>query len=223
MKIRTVALTGVLSLAGLGLVGVGAHAVFTTSTASSQTIAAGTLSVVLSSPTATSGNNTPTLTLPSVTNVGSSFKSPAQLITIINNGSVNANEINLQVTDSGSSALRAEMYMCLYSDSTILFNGTVAADEALGNMAVTGSVPVGGTDSYQAVFYAGDEDTGCGNVSGYQYGTVDATDGALTTWPVGATAPDAGTPVGYSNLAGTLNPDAQGGTDTVTITLSYSG
>jgi predicted ribosomally synthesized peptide with SipW-like signal peptide len=223
MKLRTVALTGVMSLAGLGLVGAGAHAAFSTSTTSSQTITAGTLSVVLSSPTATSGNGTTALTLPSVTNVGSSFISPAQLITITNNGSVTANEINLQVTDSGSSALQTEMYLCLYSDSTIVFNGTVKADEALGNMAIGGSIAPSATDSYTAVFYAGDENTGCGNVSGYQYGTVDATDGALTTWPAGATAPDAGSPVGYSNLAGTLSNDAQGGTDTVTITMSYSG
>ena len=223
MKLKTMAMTGVMSLAGLGLIGAGAHATFTTSTTSSQQVSAGTLSVVLSSPTATSGNNTTALTLPSVTNVGSSFISGAQLITITNNGTVTANEINLKVTDSGSSALQTEMYLCLYSDSTTVFNGTVAADEALGNMAIGGSIAPTATDSYTAVFYAGDENTGCGNVSGYQYGTVDATDGALTTWPVGATAPDAGSPVGYSNLAGTLGNDAQGGTDTVTITVSYSG
>ena len=42
MKLRSVALVGVICLAALGLVGVGAHAAFTTSTTSGQTITAGT-------------------------------------------------------------------------------------------------------------------------------------------------------------------------------------
>jgi hypothetical protein len=42
VKLRSVALVGVVCLAGLGLVGVGAHAAFTTSTTSGQTITAGT-------------------------------------------------------------------------------------------------------------------------------------------------------------------------------------
>src|ERR1039458_8219893 len=42
MKLRSVALVGVVCLAALGLVGVGAHAAFTTSTTSGQTITAGT-------------------------------------------------------------------------------------------------------------------------------------------------------------------------------------
>ena len=41
MKFKTIAMTGVMSLAGLGLIGAGAHAVFTTTTASSQTINVG--------------------------------------------------------------------------------------------------------------------------------------------------------------------------------------
>ena len=42
MKLRQVALIGVVSLAVLGLIGAGAHAVFTTSTTSGQSITAGT-------------------------------------------------------------------------------------------------------------------------------------------------------------------------------------
>ena len=42
MKLKTVALTGVVSLAVLGLIGSGARAVFTTSTTSRQSITAGT-------------------------------------------------------------------------------------------------------------------------------------------------------------------------------------
>jgi hypothetical protein len=42
MKLRSVALVGIVCVAALGLIGVGAHAVFTTSTTSGQTITAGT-------------------------------------------------------------------------------------------------------------------------------------------------------------------------------------
>jgi hypothetical protein len=42
MKLRSVALVGIVCVAALGLIGVGAHAVFTTSTTSRQTITAGT-------------------------------------------------------------------------------------------------------------------------------------------------------------------------------------
>jgi hypothetical protein len=42
MKLRSVALVGVICIAALGLIGVGAHAAFTTSTTSGQTITAGT-------------------------------------------------------------------------------------------------------------------------------------------------------------------------------------
>ena len=222
------AILGGLCVAALALIGAGAAAQWTTQTTSSQTITAGNLSVVLSSPNAISGQNTTDLTLPNIGPVGSSFISTPQLITITNNGSLTANEINLKVTDSpgnsAGSALASEMYLCLYSDSNIVFNGLLSTDEALGNTAVGGTVlPNGGTDTYTAVFYAGNEPTGCGNVSGYQYGTLDAAPGtSLTPYPVTASQPDAGSPVGNSNLASPLNSDAEGGTDTVSVTLTYS-
>ena len=227
MKLKAVALTGVMSLAGLGLVGAGAHAVFTTSTSSAQTISAGMLGVVLNGPAGTSwpGSGTPNMTLPSVGPVGSSFISPAQLITITNDGSLTANEINLKVTDvpgnSAGSALASEMSLCLYSDNTVVFNGLLPADEALGDMQVAGTVLVGGTDTYTAVFYAGNEATGCGNVSGYQNGAEDAGSNGLTPYPVTGTFTDDGTPTGTSN-AQTLNTDSEGGSDTVSVTVTYS-
>jgi hypothetical protein len=39
---------------------------------------------------------------------------------------------------------------------------------------------------------------------------------------VTAAQPHAGTPVGNSNLAPALNSDAEGGSDTVSVTLTYS-
>jgi hypothetical protein len=232
MKLRTVAMTGVMSLAGLGLIGAGAHAAFNTTTTSNQTVSAGTLGVVLSGPAGTTGNGTPVISLPSVTNVYSTFMSTPELITITNNGSLTASEINLKVTDTpinssglnNGGRLASEMYLCLYSDNNIVFNGPLSVDEALGNMAVGGTVlPNGGTDTYFAVFYAGIENTGCGNVSGYQYGTLDAasTSNPLTPYPITA-GPDAGTPAGTSNQASALSSDAEGGSDTVSVTVTYS-
>ena len=52
-------MTGVMSLAGLGLIGAGAHAAFNTTTTSNQTVSAGTLGVVLSGPTGTTGHLAP--------------------------------------------------------------------------------------------------------------------------------------------------------------------
>jgi len=49
MKLRFVAMTGVLSLAGLGLIGAGAHAAWTTNTTSNQQVSSGVLSVGLTS------------------------------------------------------------------------------------------------------------------------------------------------------------------------------
>jgi len=65
MKLNKIAMTGVMSLAGLGLVGAGAHAVFTQNTTSAQTLTAGTMNVTLSSDggTIVSGNNTANLVM----------------------------------------------------------------------------------------------------------------------------------------------------------------
>ena len=46
MKIKSVAMIGVMSLAGLGLIGAGAHAAWTTNTSSAQQVTAGTITVV---------------------------------------------------------------------------------------------------------------------------------------------------------------------------------
>jgi len=223
MKFKSIAMTGMMSLAGLGLIGAGAHAAFTTTTTSNQTVTAGTLGLTLSASGATgNGSVGNPLVLPAVGNVGSSFVSTPELITITNTGSLAASEINLQVTDSATlannnvtnSALANEMYACFYSDGSLVFNGLLSAVEGLGNMAVGGSVPVGGTDTYQVVFYAGSVDTGCGNVglspaSPYIYPPV--------AFPVQVGGIDV-----LSTDAVALNSDAEGGSDTVSVTMTYS-
>ena len=67
MKFRSVALVGVVCIATLGLIGVGAHAAFTTSTQSGQTITAGNWPTRLLAPKRliTSSTTTTTTTDPS--------------------------------------------------------------------------------------------------------------------------------------------------------------
>jgi hypothetical protein len=202
-KIKGIAMMGALSIAGVGLIGVGAHATFVAQTQSSQSVTAGNIAITLASTDAgASGSGTPTLTLPAVTNVASSFMSTPELITINNSGSLPANEIQMQATNSGSSAVASEMSMCLYSDGYVTYNGTIANFVAAGQFGWVGPVPAGGSDTYWVVFYAGSQATGCGNTTGIQN----------VAYPV----------AGNSN-AGTLQNDSEGGSADVTITIIYNG
>jgi hypothetical protein len=250
MKLKTVAMTGVLSLAGLGLVGAGAHAVFTTSTTSSQTITAGTPSVVLYSPTATAGNNSDTLTLAPVGAVGSSFVSTEQDITLTNNGDIPVTEFTIQVSDapanSAGTPLASEMSMCLTSDGYIMYNGPLRAPG--GSSGFSAGASAGSedlitldanppyvlapteTDHYTMMFYAGTEDTGCGTWSGWsswQNGDFSAypVTGTQGVWSSNAdiapTTEYDGTPLAGDSNASALNSDAEGGIDTVTFTFNF--
>jgi hypothetical protein len=205
MKLKTVAMTGVMSLAGLGLIGAGAHAQWTTSTQSNQNITAGTLSLVLTSPTAVSGDNTTILQLASVGPVGSSFMSTPQQDVINNNGSLDANEINMQVADTpdngAGTAVASGVSMCLYSDGEVTFNGLLSAFESAGNFGWVGSIPSGGTDTYWVVLYSGTQDTGCGSVSGLSNALYPQSPG--------------------TSVAPELLTAAEGGTDTVSVTVTY--
>jgi hypothetical protein len=140
MKLKTVAMTGVLSLAGLGLVGAGAHAVFTNNTSSTQTISAGLPAVYLyaagavaapgttapgdpcTSATLAPENDCTSITLPAVGPEGSTFDTtPLTAINIVNDGNIPVTEAAIQLTDSsgGTSAdntLASEMDICISSD-----------------------------------------------------------------------------------------------------------
>jgi predicted ribosomally synthesized peptide with SipW-like signal peptide len=221
MKLKTIALTGVMSLAGLGLIGAGAHAVFTTSTTSSQSITAGNLSVVLYANGAT-GNGSPTIALPSVGPVGSTFASNPIQVQVYNNGSVTATEITLQMSDSNNNTtLQGEVYACMVSGigtsggPWILFNEPLWKIESYGALPLAGAgVPVpngadlapGVSDYYILQFYAGP--------------TAATQCGATVDWY--ATAP--AYPNGANNpAAASLTSPAQGGTVIPALTLTYSG
>jgi hypothetical protein len=223
MRFKTVAMTGVMSLAGLGLVGAGAHAVFTTTTTASQSITAGTLSVDLYATGATP-NGSQNITLPAVGPVGSTFASDPIQVQIYNAGSITATEITLQMTDTNNDTTMEDgVYACMASGfgasggPWIMFNEPLTLIESYGALPLTGAgIPVpngadlapGASDYFTLQFYAGPTAaTQCGT-------TVD--------WYSPAPL--------YPNPSGNVNPGAdslgnlaQGGTVTPALTFTYSG
>ena len=130
MKLRFVAMTGVLSLAGLGLVGAGAHAVFDTNVTATQQITSGTLHVAIwdtldaNCPNAAADCQATTLATPPP--VGSSFVIGPEPIYVTNNGTLPAFWTGIGMTDQGTgdSALASESYLCLQdSNYNVLYNG----------------------------------------------------------------------------------------------------
>ena len=212
MKFKTIAMTGVMSLAGLGLVGAGAHAAFTTSTTSSQQVTAGTLSVILNSPEATAGWNTDDLTLAPITAAASTFTGGDETVTATNNGSVTAHELVFTVSSTyPTSALANELSVCISSTGLGTggkvfwwYNGPVASLPAGGwgqqgdyltvggPYSAPGVVPAfGPTDNYNVQFYAGaGQTTACGT-----------------------------SPVGWPDLQN----DAMGESINISSTMTYSG
>lgn len=191
MKLKTVAMTGVMSLAGLGLIGVGAHAQFTTSTTSNQAFTIGTLSVSVSAPGATltgvgsdcsnSGELCGNITLPPQGPFGSTFDTAPVLVTITNTGNVTATEITIQFTDTNdNSTLQSEVGMCLYSDGAPVFNEPLTTAEGAGPIGlVHTTIAPGATDSYSMDYYAGVASSQCGGAANAEL-TSGAEGGAIT-------------------------------------------
>jgi predicted ribosomally synthesized peptide with SipW-like signal peptide len=224
MKFKTIAMTGMMSLAGLGLIGAGAHAAFTATTSSVQPITAGSLNVTLSTTVAgAGGNGTATLTFPTFGPTGSTFV-VADPVTITNNSNIPVTEVAIQLTDpnkvanGASAALDTETWACFYSDGELLYNEAMPTVEGYGNVATLGPIGAGGTDTYTIVFYAGDNGASsptCG--------------GAFSGW---SNSPYGGFPSQYNNYetvpqaastAPSLNSDAETGTINPTFTVTYQG
>ncbi len=219
MKLRTISILGAIGVAAIALIGAGAAGVFTTATTSTQTITAGTLNVVLTSSCAQSGNNSTNLTLAPEAAVGSSFESSPCVITVNNIGNIPVTYTTIQLTatndgTSAGAALEAETFACFYGPEVgssppsgiIGFNGPVPTVIGDGPVAVGGTIPAGGTDTYILVFYAGPTtNTGCGgNVPDY----------STVPWPQSP---------GTNSAAASLDNSAQGGSFYPALTLTYSG
>jgi len=175
-----------MSLAGLGLVGAGAHAVFTQNTSSAQTVTAGTMNVTVGASGATCvGTNLAggcnALTLPAFGPVGSTFATTPEVVTVTNSSPFPVTEESVALTDTNNNAgLRSDVWACFFAPQTMATsNGQLALEsgtnpwvvvaneplstvEAYGAMWTVDNLAPGGQDQYGVVFYAGDANTGCG-------------------------------------------------------------
>jgi hypothetical protein len=210
MAISTKVLVGsAAGLAALALVGTGAGATFTDATHSVQTVKAGTLNMTLSGSGVLS-NDQKTLTFGDTAPTGSVFDTTPQDVTIHNSGNIPASEVFISASDvnpggANDLALRNGMNLCIYSPPSVnggpggvVFNGPLTTLESLGGgqgQQIAGNVPPGQTDAYTAEFYAGKDSSKCG--TGVYGGT-------------------------YKQPA-SLTQDAQGGSVTPSITVSYTG
>jgi hypothetical protein len=215
------ALTGA-ALAGIAMVGVGAGATFTTSTASSQKVTAGTVHVALSADGATctsvDGSGCHALTLSDVGPVGSTFESTPTVVTMTNKGNIPVFFKAIQMSethnaDTASVALFNEMNVCIKSTDTsgtwVEGNGPLYIATALNPTVVENPVKLmpGETATYSVAFYAG-QDSACG-----------------TTYSDGSHTRDAwAAAIGHGYLTpASLNNDAMGGVVTPTLTFSFTG
>jgi hypothetical protein len=248
MKLRTVAMTGVLSLAGLGLVGAGAHAVFTTQTSSTQTISAGVPAVYLyaagavaapgtaapgdpcTTATLAPENDCTSITLPAVGPEGSTFDTPLTAIYIVNDGNIPVTEAGIQLTDnnpaggSASAWLQDEMNICISSDpgsnpgAGIPDNATIVANGPL----TTG---LGLTPSVTLVGPTLAANTGTDEYQVDFYAGENSAE-CGTTWSTGPHTASAWSLAGYPSVnpwvtPASLTSAAEGGSVAVTVTFTY--
>jgi hypothetical protein len=212
-RFKKIATIGALSMAAMGLIGVGAHAIFTTSATSSQQITAGTPTVQLSGScvagpcsTFTVSSGGTTLTWAPLSPAGSTFSTGDEMVTVTNTGNLTVTDPNIAVTVTDpTSALAKEAYACMTSTGivpSIFYDGPlsgIAAAEAAWAPSVLQLTPAGvpavtgasaNTDSYVIDVYAGDVTTACSGD--------------------GVTAPS-------------LNNDAEGGSITLTANMDFTG
>ena len=207
LRLRTVALAGMLGVAGIGLTGTGAHGVSTATTTSAQTITAGTVDVTLSSPfPGVTGNGTPNIRFADLGPEGSTFTTWDQLVTITNHSDIPVSDITATPADStdgspASLAFANEVYLCEVSLDRVIYNGPLHLAPALAIDGTLAAYPgPGNTLDYAFNIFAGHALTACGT-------------GMAGAWPA---------PAGFSN-APPLNPNAEGGVINPSLMVSATG
>lgn len=218
MKLRTIALSSLTGVASLALVGIGAHGVFTQSTQSQQKITAGYMHVTLSAPGATGDGTTGNpLVLPDVGPTQSSFMTSVP-VTVTNNSNITVNEISIKVgaSNDGSAAsasLQSEMWACLSSGSSVLFNEPLSTAVGYGTFVVgTQLLAPGATDNYSLTLYAGPGDNGCGG----QFTAISG--GAFQPSPQQSIVAGA-----TNSSAASLDNAAEGGVVTPNLVFTFNG
>jgi predicted ribosomally synthesized peptide with SipW-like signal peptide len=156
---KNLAMTGALSAVGLGLIGVGAHAVFTQNTTSAQTINAGTLNVLLYSTDYLSGQGSTYLTLQPTAPESSTFNTGLQPIQVYNGSNIPATGISATFSNdgTGSGALFNELYVCVEDNAgNVIFNGSLASEfNGTATIPSLGPIAPGASEYYYVNYYAG--------------------------------------------------------------------
>jgi predicted ribosomally synthesized peptide with SipW-like signal peptide len=209
-------MVGVMSIAGLGLIGVGVHATFTQNTTSSQAISTGTLAVAVSAsdaPGCTSyTDGCHSLTLNALGPVGSTFTTGDQAVTATSTGSLPAYETGWTLTASPGSQLASEASVCIVRQALsgswpgrwVYYNGPLSGVNGV-LVPITGwpaLITGGATDTYIVNVYAGTVTTGCGA----------ATYSSTPQWTTASTG---------LSTAPILKGDSQGLGMTVSVALTY--
>ena len=213
LKLKNLAMVGALSVAGVGLIGVGTHATFFASTTDNQQITAGTAAVALTSPDANCtlvSQGCTTITLPNVGPTGSSFTSGDQTMTVTNTGNVNLTEMYLLIGSTyPTSALATEAYICVASTGI----GTGGTPYLLYNG------PISGLPTTPGWSQGGDMLTTAGT-------TPTSTSAPTDNWIYNVySGPAAASPCGFTNISPStgLNNDAMGNSITLSATMTYQG
>jgi hypothetical protein len=217
MKLRSVALVGVVCIATLGLIGVGAHAAFTTSTTSGQTITAGTWAT---QPTKSITRRTITTTDPTA---------PTASITYPVDGTSYGTAWTGTITGTASSAASTTITaaaMVAIEDTTTnqWWNGTAFAASSQSFVAANGNTTwylafgagnLTAGNSYSVVAEVTDsaENVGTSSTVSFTCGTA-----AMIDPTVGVTYPVDGTSYGADWTGTILGTASSGASTTITAT-----
>jgi predicted ribosomally synthesized peptide with SipW-like signal peptide len=226
---------GALGVAALALISAGASATFTDEVNATQEVTAGKMSLQVKSAGGTTSWDGRSVTLPAFGPVGSTFETPANIITVTNTSDIPVETVAMQmsVTNDGrdaSTALQAQTNVCIKMVDlgglpVILGNGplTTAVDLTPTALALTPNVPTevptpivlkpGKSLKYSVNFYAGMNSTAFLNdrSCGRFISDIAKTRSAWT---------NKSDPY---KMPASLTNDAQGGVVTPKLTFSFTG
>jgi hypothetical protein len=217
VKLNRIAIGGVAGIMGLGLIGVGAHAAFSTTVQSHQRVTVGRLAVQLTGFPATdvaSGQGTRILTFNASTTNSTSFTTGTLTVKISNVGTLPATITGGTLTGSPGNTLETEAHVCVASATSgtvnkylVEYNGLLSGVNipASGTLMSThtANFVATATNTYVVinVFAGSGQTTACGNDN---RGTTIAKGGATETY------------------ASSLTNTAQGNSMTVTMHVTFS-
>jgi hypothetical protein len=182
---------GAIIVVALALVASSAYGYFTTRGSGTGSASIGALSVAVSTPySGAAGGYTgactsasvgcTSITLPTVGPVGSIFDSTPIPVTITNTGSVPVTDMQVSVSDTNTNTtMEQELGLCLYNSGAAQLNGLLTSLEGTPT-TLSGSLAVGGADTYSVDFYAGQASSQCGGAAIPSL-TPGAEDGSVTT------------------------------------------